>query len=174
MWTASTPPCQLRSSPQRKGRGRVSTPPQRRYQAIICGSRQKCADVNQLPFALQWLNDDVTLEPRNPCWYRDKAKVPNRYVSARLGVEDEIPTPKKLRHFAGLQISTRDNRTGDVERCLVLWGLDVRYGDIEARRGRDRGKAHSIGVFYEFSFSAQIELQREGAGAGPGRVARIY
>src|SRR5215208_7781721 len=131
MWTASTPPCQLRSSPQRKGRGRVSTPPQRRYQAIICGSRQKCADVNQLPFALQSLNE-VTLS------VKDVTEVPDRYDSARLGVGEQIPTPCQRRHVAGLPISSLVKRTGDVERCLVLWGVEVRYGDIDSRRREDK------------------------------------
>ena len=50
---------------------RVRTPPQRRFQAIICDSPQKCADVNQLPFALQWLNE-VTLS------VKDETEVPTQ------------------------------------------------------------------------------------------------
>ena len=41
------------------------------YHANICGSRQKCADVNQLPFALQWSNIVIIS-------VRDVTEVPNR------------------------------------------------------------------------------------------------
>jgi hypothetical protein len=62
----------------------------------------------------------------------DETEVPNRYDSARHGVGEQIPTPcQDRRHLAVLR-SSLVKRTGDVERCLVLWGVEVRYGDIEA------------------------------------------
>src|SRR5215203_595464 len=148
----------------KKGRGFLP-PPQRCERLTIRGSLQRCADVNKLAFALQWLNE-FTLRVKH------EAEVPDCYDSARLGVDKEIPTPCHRHHVAVRQSSLLE-RTGNVERCLVERCLfviiEIRHGDIEVGRGENKDISRPV---YCFRFAAEVELEREVAAAGV--VARIY